>query len=344
MLGRSPRSALRLAGARIKRSAPHIVALVVAGLLPLASPVSAPALTGATNVGPDDIGARASVALSYRGGQTQCGGVVVQDRYVLTTAHCFADGKGNMVRPAGGWEVLYWGGQGAKRETRRVELITINENYLHEEKVAYPAPKPWDDANFPIQHEDIAVLRINGTHPAGAIGAFIPPIENEYTEKSRNSTWFYVYGAAANGSGWRLQRALVAEPGGLDRVIPGEKPGIMYAVRKMIIGTTGIPGPDSFMKNISICSGDSGTGVFLVDAAKDMLYDDNPDEFPTAIALKDGHPVLVGLMANATLKGLVTDPVTNKKGCGRDQGSDAMIATRIDYFHDWILSKIDAGR
>jgi hypothetical protein len=333
MPGTSPRSASRLAGA-----------VLVAGLLALASPVSAPALTGATNVGADDIGARASVALSYRGGQVRCGGVVLPDGYVLTTAHCFTDGKGNMVRPAGGWEVSYWGGQGAKRETRRVERVTINENYLHEEKVAYPAPQPWDYTNFPIQHEDIAVLRISGAHPAEAIGAVIPPIVNPYTEKSRNSTWFYVYGAAANGSAWRLQRALVAVVGGLERVIPGEKPWIMYAVRKMIIGTTGIPGPDSFMKNISICSGDSGTGVFLVDAPAGMLYDDHPDEFPSAIALQDGHPILVGLMANATMKGLVTDVVKKRDGCGRDQGSDAMVATRVDYFHDWIMSKTGVGR
>jgi hypothetical protein len=111
----------------------------------------------------------------------------------------------------------------------------------------------------------------------------------------------------------------------------------------MIINTDGLLGHGSFMDDISVCAGDSGTGVFLVEP-NGIRYDDHPDEFPTTIALKDGLPILVGLMANAGLHGLATDPVEKKNGCGREEGSDAIIATRADFFHDWIFDKAGLPR
>jgi hypothetical protein len=349
MFGNWESSIPQLVVARTKRAIPFAVAFGMASLLPFVTINSAPALTGAKNVAADDIGTRASVSLSYRGGRVRCGGVVFQDRYILTTAHCFTNGRGAMATSADGWEVSYWGSNNTKRDIRRVEIIMIHENYLYQEKVTYPAPKPWDDQNFPIQHQDIAVLQIRGTHPDSAISAFVAPIENEYTENRgdawKGATWLYVYGASANGTGWRLQRALVGMPGFMDRIIPGTKPGIMNIDRKIVINTGGVGEHGTFMKEISLCSGDSGTGAFLVES-NDISYDDQPDKFPSTIKLKDGHPILVGLMANVSLHGLVTDivPHKQKRGCGREAGSDALIATRIDYYHDWIMSKTGGPR
>jgi Trypsin len=342
MSGGSEKSRLQIVAAHIKRAVLSTAALGLANALPFAG--SAPALTGAKNIGPDDIGAKASVALSYRGGQVRCGGAVFRDRYILTTAHCFTNGKGAMTNSADGWEVSYWSSDGAKRETRRVAKVIIHENFLRQEKATYPAPQPWDYQNFPIQHEDIAVLEISGTHPASAISVAVSPIDNEYTAKAgeswRGATWLYLYGASVNGSGWKLQRALLGSPGLIDRVIPGKAPDIMYIARKLVISTTGVGNSDNFMKQVSGCSGDSGTGLFLLDP-KDIDYDDNPSEVPTTVALKDGLPILVGLMSNTSVGGLVTDvvPAAKKRGCGREVRSEAIIATRVDYHHGWIISK-----
>jgi hypothetical protein len=78
-------------------------------------------LTGGTYVGPDDIGAKASVTLYYRG-KPFCGGVVFQDRYILTTAHCLTDGRGHIEKSAKGIEVRYWGSENPKRQSLRARL------------------------------------------------------------------------------------------------------------------------------------------------------------------------------------------------------------------------------
>jgi hypothetical protein len=80
-------------------------AVLAAGLL-FSLPESARSLTGGKDVGPDDIGAKASVALYYHG-KPFCGGVVFQDRYILSAAHCFTDGRGNIVKSAKGIGAKY---------------------------------------------------------------------------------------------------------------------------------------------------------------------------------------------------------------------------------------------
>src|SRR5437764_8146637 len=168
-------------------------AVLAAGLL-FSPPESAQSLTGGKYVGPDDIGAKASVALYYHG-KPFCGGVVFQDRYILSAAHCFTDGRGNIVKSAKGIEVRYWSSAKPKRNARKVEKLTIHENLLHQERAAYPSAQPGDFINFPVNHEDIAVLKLKSTHPAGSMSAFVPAIDNEYaaTGGRGNSTWFYVY-------------------------------------------------------------------------------------------------------------------------------------------------------
>ena len=287
-------------------------------------------LTGGKNVEADDIGAKASVALYYRG-KPFCGGVVFQDRYILTAGHCLSNGRGKIVKSAEQIEVRYWSSPKPRRDARRVEKFTIHENLLTQERASYPSAQAGDFINFPINHEDIAVLKLNKSHPVGSVSAFVSAVENQYTAIGGlgNSTWFFVYGAAVNGSFGKLERAVIGQYRPLERVVPGKLPEASYIARQMTIVTA------AFNKNVSHCHGDSGSGVFP--AKSDSLeYDENPERLPDHIELKDGLPILMGLVSQYP----VTKSTQKSAPCGRDIGADAYEATRVDYCHDWIVSKI----
>jgi trypsin len=314
----------------VRSAIPSAATALLAACLFFVTQDWARSLTGGEYVGPDDIGAKASVALYYRG-KPFCGGVAFQDHYILTAAHCLTDGKGHIEKSAKGIEVQYWGSDKPKRDARKVEKFTVHENLLHQEQSSYPSARAADFVNFPINHEDIALLKLNGTHPAGSMSAFVPDIDNEYTATGGTgvSTWFYVYGASVNGSFGKLQRALIGQYGPLERVVPGKPPEAFYIVRQMTIVTS------AFNKNVSHCHGDSGSGVFLANS-NGSEYDENPEKLPDRIELKDGLPIVVGLVSQY--------PITNlsqkKAPCGREIGANAYEATRVDYYHDWIVSKV----
>jgi hypothetical protein len=76
--------------------------------------------------------------------------------------------------------------------------------------------------------------------------------------------------------------------------------------------------------------------VFLA-KSNGLEYDDNPAKLPGAIELSK--------MVFQSWWGPVSQyPVTKlsqkNAPCGRDIGANAYEATRVDYYHDWILSKI----
>ena len=329
-----PRSAPQVK-MRVRRAIPSAAAVALVACFVNATQDPARSLTGGRYVSLDDVGAKASVVLYYRG-KPFCGGVVFQDRYVLTVAHCFTDGRGHIVKSAERIEVHYWGSEkpklGAKKvEKFKVEKLTVHENLLHQERASNPSARPGDFINFPINHEDIAVLKLKSPHPAGSISAFVPPIDNEYTATGGRgaSIWFYLYGAAVDGSFGKLQRALVGQYEPLERVVPGKPPDAFYVVRQMTVITA------AFNKNVSQCHGDSGSGVFLA-KSDGVEYDENPDKLPDAIELNQGLPILVGLVSQYP----VTKLSQKNAPCGRDIGANAYEATRVDYYHDWILSKI----
>jgi secreted trypsin-like serine protease len=139
---------------------PSTITVFLAACLLLTTGDQARSLTGGKNVGSDDIGAKTSVALYYRG-KPFCGGVVFQDRFILTAAHCLTNGRGKIAKAAKEIEVRYWSSQKPRQDAGKVEKFVIHEDLLGQERASYPSAQAGDFINFPINHEDIAILKLN---------------------------------------------------------------------------------------------------------------------------------------------------------------------------------------
>ena len=217
--------------------------------------------------------------------------------------------------------------------------LAIHENYSEQARSAfkeraqgYWLPRIWDD---------IAVLKIQGTHPAGSIGAFLPDTNNDFTSSKGNvefpegdALWYYLYGYSAQGD-VRLQSALTGQYGPLTKVIPGKKPEIIgYNPQSFLI----VFSDDSADSDISVCSGDSGSALFLAKSDGLSYSPDRDREAPKGgIQLKDGRPVLIALLRASSEE---NPDAAADYSCGKDTDSKGIHAVRIDYYYDWIISKM----
>jgi hypothetical protein len=143
-----------------------------------------------------------------------------------------------------------------------------------------------------------------------------------------------LYGYSAQGD-VRLQSALTGQYGPLTKVIPGKKPQIIgYNPQSFFIVFL----DDSADSEISVCSGDSGSGLFLAKSDGLSYSPDRDREAPKGgIQLKDGRPVLIALLRASSVEN--PDEAAGNS-CGRDTNSTGIHAVRIDYYYDWISSKM----
>jgi hypothetical protein len=234
---------------------------------------------------------------------------------------------------------------GTERTYRRVSQFVFPEHYakqMYYQKHVQPDEEIWE--NVPLNWEDIAILKIDGTHPAGTIGAFLPGIDNDYSaatdgvsldSRVKEPVWFYLYGYFTRSkSVFKLQRGLSGNDEKLQKVIAGRKQGpwaaeYVYSTRQLLIPQLSSP---LYVKQVGMCRGDSGGGVFLV-KSEGVNYGLSLDQgVPSGgIELEDGRPVLIGLLVHWFV---------NKENNDRCSSDEEAGAVRIDYYHDWIVEKI----
>lgn len=321
-----------------------IAAGFIAGCLLLTIQDTARALTHAEEVGEDDIGAKASVFIR-NAGRGWCSGVAYGESFILTAAHCVVDRNGKKVN-AKELRIFYGKStKGSEGTFRRVSKFVSHEHYVRQmyyQTHLQPDEDIWE--NIPLNWEDIAILKIDGTHPAGTVGAFLPGIDNDYAAdrdgassgaRPKEAIWFYLYGYfTGSKSVFKLQKGLSGNDDKLQKVITGRKQGpwateYVYSTRQLLIPQLSSP---LYVKQIGMCRGDSGGGVFLV-KSDGLSYDISLDKGAPGggIELQDGHPVLIGLLVQWFV---------NKENNERCSSNEEKGAVRIDYYRDWILEKI----
>jgi len=301
-------------------------------------------LTNAEEVAEDDIGAKAS-AFIRNAGRGWCSGVVYGESFVLTAAHCVIDRNGKKVS-AKDLRVFYGKSiTGTGASSRRVAKFVFYEHYarqMYYQTHLQPDEDIWE--NIPLNWEDIAILKIDGTHPAGTVGAFLPGVDNDYSMnrdgsslglRRKEAIWFYFYGYFTRSrSAFKLQKGLSGNNEKLQKVILGRKQGpwaeeYVYSTRQLLIPQLLSP---LYVRQIGMCRGDSGGGVFLV-KSDGLNYDISLDSGAPSggIELRDGRPVLIGLLVQWFV---------NKENNDRCSSNEEKGAVRIDYYHDWIVEKI----
>jgi hypothetical protein len=285
------------------------------GLFAILAATDARAILGGVEVAADDPGGRAAVIVTSR--HNACTGLVYGESYVITNAHCLMneDFSGTLAPQ----DVTVTYGRGLKLPgavVRRVTALAIHENFLKQ----FAATD-----EYVINSEDIALIRIEGAHPAGALGAELPTITNDYVvccvprARSWPLVWMDVYGFGAAPKGEVLHKLRVSAVAP-DAVWKGVDPKGLYRPRQLgteEIGSAG--GPHG------ICHGDSGGPAFLVARTWSRQAPGEP------IHLVRDHPLAIGLVTwgNNEIKG------ESMVGC-----SDPFYLVRLDYYRDWVLSRM----
>ena len=285
------------------------------GLIATLAATAARAIVGGVEVAADDPGGRATVIVSRKDGS--CTGLVYGESYVITSAHCLInkDFTGTIAPQ----DVTVTYGRGLKQPDaadRRVTGLVIHENFL---KLFT------NTGEYIINSEDIALIRIEGTHPSGALGAELPTITNDYVvccvprARSWPLVWMDVYGFGAAPKGEMLHR-LRASAVAPDAVWKGVDPKGLYRPRQLGTEEIGLAGGPH-----GICHGDSGGPAFLVARTWSREAPAEP------IRLVRGHPLAIGL---------VTWGNGDRTGAAATGCSDPFFLVRLDYYADWIRSRM----
>jgi hypothetical protein len=280
------------------------------------------AVRGGTEPAIDDAGARATVMVKVPHGA--CSGLVYGDGFIITAAHCLADHDlKSAVQPD---QVTITYGRSLTDPdavVRKASAVAIEENFLRQFTAWIEGNAGLPEDDMPINQEDIGLIRIAGSHPARALSAALPPINNEYVVccLPRPRTWplvwldIYGFGAAPAGETLHKMRVSTAAP---DMVHPGREPNLEqpYLPRQIMV----VPDdPTAGAKPIApgICHGDSGGPAFFVTTTRSR-------DLPRApIKLIKGQPLAVGIISHS--------------GAPKDcDGSFSLV--RLDYYRDWIIA------
>jgi Trypsin len=318
-----------------------IAGAALAGCLITALAVGdAHAILGGVEVPADDPGGRASVIVTTA--HTACSGVVYGDSFILTAAHCLLDRDFKPTITPQDLTITY--GRSLKAPdavTRAVSALVMHENYAKQVDDATfgKGPLPFDD--YLINEEDIALLRIAGTHPPGALSAALPQIDNEYVvcclarPRSWPLVWMDIYGFGAAPKGEVLHKVRTSTPAP-DMVRPGRQPNPNqpYLPRQLAILSDDPPDAPLPPDARGTCHGDSGGPAFFVATTRSHAVPDTP------LKLIDGKPLAVGLVSH-TSGAHETDPDKPDAAAAAMAGcDDDTYLVRLDYYRDWVLSRV----
>lgn len=307
----------------LRLAARVLAALAAAGAAALVA-TNAGAIRNGVEVAADDTGGRASVLVNLPGGT--CSGLVYGDRFVITAGHCLAEKDLTAaIRPQ---DVTVTYGRSLKQPNVAVRHATgllIHENFLGQFR-AWLAGK--DDMSFdqnPVNHADIGLIRVEDTHPAGALGAALPDINNEYVvcclarPRSWPLVWLDVYGFGAAPKGEMLHKIRVSTSAP-DMVRPGKQPNFEQPYLPRQIRISPDASSDAGAQNApATCSGDSGGPAFFVTTSRSRNVPRAP------IKLIKEQPLAVGI-------------ISHKGSPGDCDGTFYLI--RLDYYRDWILGHV----
>lgn len=309
----------------------HAVAALSVGLLAALVPHEVGAIQGGVEVAADDPGARASVIVTVRGGS--CSGLVYGDRFIITAAHCLIDKDLKPTIVPQDVTITYARSLNQPdAATRKAAALLVHENFLKQvaDFLADTGDLPF--AEYPINHEDIALIRVDGTHPAGALSAALPEIDNDYVfcciPRSRSGPllWADVYGfgAASKGETLHKLRASAVTP---DIVRRGKDPnlGQFYLPRQLAFHADAPPAAGGPARGI--CHGDSGGPAFFVATTRTHDAPAGP------LKLVRGQPLAIGLATRVI-------PPSAEPGQTAPEPpacAGSFFAVRLDYYRDWII-------